>query len=95
MPRYRFVLHECSGSTVRDSECQEFADLDAAKQASLDKARAVMAGEIERGRLCLSCWIVILNDKDDYLYTLHFGEAIKIVQPSSCAHDKAEARPSL
>ena len=95
MPSYRFVLHECSGSTHRDSQCQEFADLDAAKQAALDKAREVMAGEVQHGRLCLSCWIVILNDKDDYLYTLHFGEAIQIAEPALCANHTASAQPSL
>ena len=38
------------------------------------------------GKLCLSCWIVIADASGHNLMTLHFGEAITLMnEPSHCA----------
>lgn len=48
-----------------------------------------MAEEIRQTRLCLSCWIVISNERSNNVMTLQFGDAIAMPVPA-CGHETEE-----
>lgn len=85
VPRYFFNLHECGSGVTQDTEGSEARDMAEARAMAIDKARAVMATEIGKGRLCLSCWFVIADEQDRTLDVVHFGQAVTLVNdPGHC-----------
>ena len=95
MASFRFRLHECDGATSEAGSLVEAADLAAARLIAIQRARGMMAEEIKKGQLCLSCWIVISDERGDNVATLQFGDAIAFKSSPSCGHEtEAEARRS-
>ena len=77
MARYFFALHEC-GTILDDEEGRDLPDLAAARQQAVTAARAVMCAEIDEGRLCLSCRIVVTDADRRELLTVPFREAVLV-----------------
>ena len=77
MPRYFFQLLEC-GTIFDDPEGQELTDLPAAHAVALTAARGMMSEEIRHGTLCLSCVIVILDDRGHELERVAFRDAVSV-----------------
>ena len=93
MPTYQLKFHECDGSVSDAGTLVDAADLASARDAAIMRAREIMAAEIMRGRLCLSCWIVISDERGDNQDTLQFGETIAFNPTPACVHEsEAEAR---
>ena len=87
MSTFRFRYHECDGTVSDLSSNMDISDLSAARRLALAQAREIMAGEIRRGRLCLSCWIVISDEHGNNVATLHFGDAVDMIAPEHCVND--------
>ncbi len=75
MPRFHLNMNECGDVTV-DQEGQELANLEAARSLAIERARSIMAAEVGRGRLCLSCSIRIQDGGGTLLLTVQFREAL-------------------
>lgn len=68
-------LHEC-GTTVIDEEGVVVTDVDAARDAAIVGARAIMSAEVLAGRLCLSCHIAVEDERGRTLFLVPFRDAI-------------------
>ena len=77
MPVFFFHLTEC-GSVTEDWEGREFPDLDAARVEAIASARDVMAHEILKGELCLSCHIDIAARSGEVYDRVVFRDAISV-----------------
>lgn len=77
MPRFYLQLHEC-GVILDDEAGHDCADLDTAMEHALRSARDVMSAEVQQGRLCLRCRIVILDDQRHRVATVAFRDAIQL-----------------
>lgn len=77
MARFYFHLHEC-GTLIADDEGLECADLAAVRRTALKAARDVMCGEVEQGRLCLSCRVEVLDGAGAAVLDLPFRDAIAV-----------------
>ena len=77
MPRYFFDLHEC-GEVVEDAEGCEAGDAEAARAMAITCARSIMMSEVADGRLCLSCHIVVRNERREPILEVPFREAIAL-----------------
>jgi hypothetical protein len=77
MPRYFFHLYEC-GTTIADDEGRELSDTAAIHEAAFREARSIMAGEVQKGELCLSCRIEVLDENGRPMFVLPFREALNV-----------------
>ena len=87
MPSYHLKFHNCDGAVTDVAMAIEAADLAAIRTIAIEYAREIMAEEVRKGRLCLSCWIVISDASAGNVMTLHFGEAIAMVSEPACGHE--------
>jgi hypothetical protein len=76
MARFFFHLHEC-GSILPDDEGVEREPCEL-HTAALAAARDVMCGEIVRGKLCLSCFILIKDENRQEVMRVTFREAVDV-----------------
>lgn len=77
MAHYYFSLDEC-GRTFGDEEGQEHDSIEAARQAAMTAARGIMADEVRKGKLCLGCCIIVLDDEQQEVFRLPFRDAVTI-----------------
>ena len=77
MARFYFNLHEC-GTFTPDPEGRVFASLEAAHQAAVEDARAIMCEELGDGALCLSCHIDIMSETGECLARVLFKDAVEV-----------------
>lgn len=77
MARYFFHLHEC-GTVSLDSTGIERDGIDDVREEACKSAREVMCAELKEGRLCLACYIEVLDDAGTVVLTVPFREAVKI-----------------
>ena len=77
MPRYFFDLHEC-GDVVEDAEGCDAGDAEAARAVAIRSARSIMMSEVADGRLCLSCHIVVRNERREAILEVPFRDAIQL-----------------
>lgn len=77
MPRYHFHLHEC-GVFIPDEEGRDLPDGAAARAAAFHEARALMSAEVQRGTLCLSCHIDIVDEAQALVATIPFRDALAV-----------------
>ena len=75
--RYYLYVHEC-GTVLEDHEGQECASLDEAIEIGRAAARDVMAGELRSGRLCLGCYITIMDDSATEVGRVNFRDAVQV-----------------
>ncbi len=61
-----------------DPEGRDFATLDAAREAAITDARAIMCGEIDDGALCLSCYIDISDEAHVHQTRVLFSDAVEV-----------------
>lgn len=78
MPKFVFTFHECDGNITADGVAREAVNLDAARELATERAREIMAAEVRKGRLCISCWIVISDQSGHYLATVQFFDALEV-----------------
>lgn len=76
MARFYYHLHEC-GTVCEDPEGVE-QTADQVRATALEAARDVMCGEMRRGKLCLSCSIIVENDTKQEVVRVPFREAVAI-----------------
>ena len=77
MNRYFFHIHEC-GELFTDLEGIELPDRSAVYREAVAGARGIMAGEVARGQLCLSCRIEVVDEEQRPVLTLPFKEALAV-----------------
>jgi hypothetical protein len=77
MARYFFHLHEC-GTITPDPEGRDFASLEAARDAAVEDARAIMSEEVGDGSLCLSCHIEITGARGECLERVMFRDVVDV-----------------
>lgn len=77
MTRYFFHLQEC-GVVILDEEGMELADEATARDVAIKAARSVMAGEVQAGRLCLSCCIEVADAARNPVLRVPFRQALAI-----------------
>lgn len=77
MNRYFFHIHEC-GKLFIDDEGLELPDGDSVYTQAVAGARGIMAGEVSRGQLCLSCRIEVVDEQQRPVLTLPFKEALAV-----------------
>ena len=77
MASYYLHLHLCGEVCLAD-EPLELVDLEAARLAAIRGARSIMCGEVEAGRLCLSCRIEVQDASGATLLTVPFAEAVTV-----------------
>jgi len=77
MATYFFHLHEC-GTVVPDEEGQGLPSQFNVRDAAKREARSIMAGEVQAGRLCLSCWIEVMDQNQKLLLVMPFKEALEV-----------------
>ena len=76
MPRYFFPVHD--DLEVEDKEGAELPNLEAARQRAVLGARALMAEQIQQGRLNLSHSVEVSDEAGQVLLTISFREAVAI-----------------
>jgi hypothetical protein len=75
----RFYLHLCNGQGfIEDEEGSLHPDLPAAQQAAIDGLRDALAGDICNGEINLTAFIDIEDERHQHLFTIHFGDAVKV-----------------
>lgn len=77
MKRFFFHLHECGDLTL-DNEGREFPDMAAALIAATADARGLMAAEVLKGKLCLSCHIDVEDVESGERVRLPFRDAVAL-----------------
>lgn len=77
MARYFLHLHEC-GTVTTDEEGRDLFDREQARLAAIRAAREIMCAEVQEGRLCLGCAIVIEDDDHREVMRVPFREALTI-----------------
>ena len=76
----RFFFHVCNGNGLtEDEEGQELGDVEAARRRAVIEARDIMSHEMREGELNLASFIEVQNEAGEYLFTLPFSDAFKIV----------------
>ena len=76
MPRYYFHVFDDLGTI--DLEGLELPDLDAARAAALQSARALMCETLKEGRISLRYRIDIENEVGELLSSVHFRDVVQI-----------------
>ena len=77
MPRY--YLHICNGvGFVEDTEGQELANVEAARESAIKGARDLIASEVRDGVMNLSSFIEVEDENRRHLFTLSFSEAVQV-----------------
>ena len=77
MARYFFDFYEC-GNLFKADESVELPDIAAVREQAIKEARELMAEEVRKGELCLSCRIEVLDECQRPVMLLPFKEAIKL-----------------
>ena len=77
MPRYYLHLDEC-GIGSRDDEGRDAVDVAAARAAAIKEARVIMAAEVQEGRLCLACCIIITDHAGAEIDRVRFRDALTV-----------------
>ena len=77
MARYFFNFYEC-GKLFPADESVELPDMAAVHDLALAAARDLMAAEIRKGELCLSCRIEVLDKDQRPVLLLPFKEAVTL-----------------
>ena len=81
MPRY--YMHVCNGAGfVEDEEGRDLPDDATARSEAIVAARDIMGAELRNGELDLSSFIEVEDEKRNLLFTIHFGDAVKIYTQS-------------
>jgi hypothetical protein len=78
MTRFFFNLDECGERTI-DDEGFELAHIEAARAAAINAARDIIAAEVQKGRLCLSCRIEVTDAAGEIFLTVLFRDAVEII----------------
>ena len=82
MPRYFFNLHEC-GTFIADEEGREFPDIHVALERATAEARALLASEVEQGRLCLDCHIEVVEADTGEAFSVPFRPLVTITDSAA------------
>lgn len=77
MPRFFLHLLEC-GTLYPDQEGVDADSLQVALRRAIEGARDIMCDEVAKGRLCLSCCIVIEDESRSEVARVPFREALTI-----------------
>ena len=77
MTKYYFHKHLC-GKVSEDPEGRPMVDQASAIQAAIRTSWQIMADEVARGRLCLSCHIEVENAETGDKTIVPFREALRI-----------------
>jgi hypothetical protein len=77
MARLYFHLHEC-GHLVPDEEGQEVVDLQDARDRAIRAARDVMCAEVQNGKLCLGCCIIIADADNKEVDRIPFRDTVSL-----------------
>ena len=77
MSLFYFHLHEC-GDVIADPEGIDLPDLDAVRRKAVKEARQVMSSEVQEGRLCLGCCIVVEDAGRVEILRLPFRDALVV-----------------
>jgi hypothetical protein len=80
MTRYYFHIHDRAGQ-LRDEEGCELRDLEAVRERAIHDARSLMAADVEAGRLDLTDYVEVADDRGAVVLTLPFAEAVLIARP--------------
>ena len=80
MARYYFHIHDRSGH-MPDEEGTELADLEAVRARAIHDARALMAADIETGRLDLTDYVEVADEGGTVVLTLPYAEAVMVNRP--------------
>lgn len=75
----RYYFHICNGNGfTEDQEGMDLPDVDAARLAALRGARDVMAADVQSGELDLSSYLQVADERNDFLFTLLFQDALDL-----------------
>ena len=77
MPRYFFNLYD--DIAALDEEGRELPDADAARSEAERTAREMAAVEVLAGRLVLSHRIDVVDDAEELVATVCFGDAVEVL----------------
>ena len=77
MARYFLHLHEC-GTVLEDLEGHECQSYQHAVSRAVESARDVMAGEMRAGRLCLGCYILIMDSAAAEVGRVNFRDVVVV-----------------
>jgi hypothetical protein len=77
MPGYFFNLYECGKLILTDESC-DLPDMGAVHSRAVKEAREIMAAEVQKGELCLSCRMEVLDEELRPVLILPFKEALKL-----------------
>ncbi|SFK28263.1 hypothetical protein SAMN03159338_3828 [Sphingomonas sp. NFR04] len=80
MGRYFFHLHD-GRRLLEDYEGREFRSSEEAAAYAIVNARDVMSGEIRRGHLDLTWYILITEHSDDVVDQISFADAVVVRVP--------------
>ena len=84
MAHFYFDLHECGHGAVIDEEGQDLPDLAAARERAIVSARGIMGSEVETGKRCLGCAIVIRDETGADVLAVPFAEALTVTFAGTC-----------
>jgi hypothetical protein len=76
----RFFFHVFDDIVVRDDEGIDLADAEAAREAALAGARALMCDQLKQGRLNLSHRIEVEDESGAQVLMLPFSDAVEIAR---------------
>lgn len=74
----RFFFHVFDDAMTTDDEGLELADADAAREAALAGARAMICDQIKSGRLTLHHRVEVDDENGSTVLKLAFGDAVTI-----------------
>lgn len=77
MAWFYLQLDEC-GTILDDQEGRECDDLGAAREQALIEARELMSAEVLTGTLCLSCSIIIEDERHREVDRVPFRDALSL-----------------
>jgi hypothetical protein len=82
MSLYYFHLRD-GVDVLLDPEGREMASADAIPLAALTEARSIISDDARNGRIMLDQHIDVEDESRNILHTLHFVDAVEIVQPKA------------
>lgn len=85
MTKYFFHTNLC-GDFTPDPQGQTMIDTASAIQAAIRKSWHIMADEVSRGRLCLSCHIEVENADSGDRTIVRFRDALRITDLEAACH---------
>jgi hypothetical protein len=79
MPQFFLHLRDDAGELL-DPDGAELADTAAVERCAMEAARGVMSGDLANGLLDLRYRIDVENERRDIVHTLHFRDAVSIIE---------------